>query len=83
MDDQRGQAVARFFNTALEMTESRRAAYLNVACCDDEVLRHAVESLLVPDGGVSAEGQPYFVRGYIEARNRPRQGGKHCASSPG
>lgn len=55
MDDQRGQAIARFCNAALEMTESRHAAYLNAACRDDEVLRREVESLLAAESAAASQ----------------------------
>jgi hypothetical protein len=41
------QRIEQLFQSALELEPSKRAAYLNQACGDDEALRHEVESLLI------------------------------------
>jgi hypothetical protein len=43
----RWQQIEKLYHSALELDESRRAAFLDQACSGDEALRREVESLLL------------------------------------
>ena len=46
MDPERWQRIERLYHAALEVEESRRPAFLQNACDEDEALRREVEALL-------------------------------------
>ena len=70
MNNERWQAVERLFNAALEMTESRRAAYLAAACDGDDTLRREVESLLAAESEAASQSTlPLAIR--LDATDLP------------
>jgi len=46
VEPERWQRIDQLCHAALEVDESRRAAFIEEACAEDEILRHEVESLL-------------------------------------
>ncbi|MBL8207122.1 MAG: protein kinase [Blastocatellia bacterium] len=48
------QRIEQLFQAALELTPSKRPAFLQQACNGDEMLKHEVESLLVYQGAAGA-----------------------------
>jgi serine/threonine-protein kinase len=50
MEPDRWRQVEELYHATLVQDESRRAAFLQEACGDDEMLRHEVESLLAYEG---------------------------------
>ena len=54
MKPERWRQVDQLFQAALERAPEERAAFISVACGDDDSLRHEVEALLAADGGADS-----------------------------
>src|SRR5262245_1448038 len=54
MKPERWRQVDQLFQAALERARKERAAFISVACGDDDSLRHEVEALLAADGGAES-----------------------------
>ena len=54
MEPGRWRQIEQIFQSALEVEESRRAAFLEQACAGDEALCHEVESLLAHHKGADS-----------------------------
>ena len=54
MDLDRWQRIERLFHSVCELEASQRAAFLEQACCGDELLRREVMSLLKQSEGADS-----------------------------
>ncbi|MDQ3749895.1 MAG: hypothetical protein M3367_12940 [Acidobacteriota bacterium] len=67
MTPERWRQVKEIFDAALERNPTERAAFLSVACADDELLKSEIESLLAADASESGflkSPARYHYRGY-------------------